>query len=908
MVSKPSDECLSGIIMKKYFLISFLILAFVQVSFADKFAFIPIVFNLRGIELRNDTIFTYGSQGSMLFSPDNGVTWSQIKVFENGVIRKLFFEQNRLIAFNDSGKVSLSTNKGKSWELTADWKDSIIAVIKYPEGYLLRTQSRLFTISEDFKFKNDFPLVSETLGSYYIHEYNYSLTCFKGKLIAESGSGKYYLLDYKLRLIDTVSLMKLGLCTSCISNYQILSDTTYCYCKVDSIIFRTKDFKVFEKYYKCSKNWYFQYQLINNNLYVMDYTPFPVSYLPYKCSLYRVIDKDTSEIIANLENNDITGNIYLKNFAIKGNKLITVGWKKTIAFANFGDTVLNLVSDFTGGSRFYPPDRMGESSFLFYCGYNQGFLSYPMFKTENSTLTFRATVDPLKNPTFEKYQFLFKFYDSTTKTLYLGGNIPNSSEGVFISKDFGKNFESRLIPGFQFYSNWGAPYKPYLSRFPNIYKNNNYIVTANWFKNYNIQRTYSYIYTFNEKFEVISKYMDSNMVVDFINSKDTNTFLVHCLNLNDTTTEFKYTENKGLKWDIIKKYSIKDSNLHYKEFVYQNKPMLALFYFRNADSICSVDVLDIEAKMVSKIYEYKINKIYYESKNHFAICNDDSLVYLAIEDTLFYINDLYNPSQWKYYRFPNNGRIFLNFQKYGDKFFARYADDQRENNIYWFTIENTIEPKPKILASDWDFGKIDIKSGGNKTHSIKIENFSKDANLIITGYSQLKDSSFTTNLPKIDSLNTLTIKPGEFYECDATFKPKAKKVYIDSIVYRSNAPDSDNISYLSGEGIDTTTSVIEVQPEFRNYLYSLPPYPIPASHYVRTLIYWDTSLDIDSDDIGVFDIYGTKVSGKEKIIIDKQANFKGLLSWDCTGITPGVYFIRIIHGTASRNVKVLVDR
>ncbi|MEI6091777.1 MAG: T9SS type A sorting domain-containing protein [bacterium] len=92
-----------------------------------------------------------------------------------------------------------------------------------------------------------------------------------------------------------------------------------------------------------------------------------------------------------------------------------------------------------------------------------------------------------------------------------------------------------------------------------------------------------------------------------------------------------------------------------------------------------------------------------------------------------------------------------------------------------------------------------------------------------------------------------------------------------------------------------------------NYLYSYPPFPNPATKEVRSLVYWDTSSDIEQDEIGVYNIYGAKVSDRSKITFDKLNLYSGYLVWNCAGIETGVYMIVIKHGTATRTIKVVVN-
>jgi photosystem II stability/assembly factor-like uncharacterized protein len=125
----------------------------------------------------------------------------------------------------------------------------------------------------------------------------------------------------------------------------------------------------------------------------------------------------------------------------------------------------------------------------------------------------------------------------------------------------------------------------------------------------------------------------------------------------------------------------------------------------------------------------------------------------------------------------------------------------------------------------------------------------------------------------------------------------------------------DNIFACSPEGLFKAkisdfgiTEVEKPKIENINYLYCYPPYPVPATNFVRSLIYWDTSLDIENDDIAVYDIFGNKVAGKEKITIDKQNAYSGILSWNCTNVPDGIYLIRLIHGTETRTMKVIVSK
>jgi hypothetical protein len=121
-----------------------------------------------------------------------------------------------------------------------------------------------------------------------------------------------------------------------------------------------------------------------------------------------------------------------------------------------------------------------------------------------------------------------------------------------------------------------------------------------------------------------------------------------------------------------------------------------------------------------------------------------------------------------------------------------------EGNFFDFIPDSL---KPIITAEDKDFGEKDIELQDSTFLTFKIYNNNNGNELKIFGYSALTNSAFSTNLPVIDSLNPLTIEPQGFFEYEVYFKPKLVKKYNDSIIFYSNAKKTDNIAYLSGEGI-----------------------------------------------------------------------------------------------------------
>ncbi len=93
--------------------------------------------------------------------------------------------------------------------------------------------------------------------------------------------------------------------------------------------------------------------------------------------------------------------------------------------------------------------------------------------------------------------------------------------------------------------------------------------------------------------------------------------------------------------------------------------------------------------------------------------------------------------------------------------------------------------------------------------------------------------------------------------------------------------------------------------EKRNYLYSMAPYPIPATNKVQAEIYWDKALDINQADIKIYNIYGEEIDSKDKIEVIPESDWYGKLIWNCEGNEPGVYIITINYGTEKKAIKVI---
>jgi hypothetical protein len=796
-----------------------IIFLFILIEFANtnQFEISPINFDIVGIETNKDTIINYGEFGSILVSYDNSSTWNQFNVFENGTIIKVFFEKGNILAFNDSGEIATSSNGGKQWEQQNSLHDTILAILKHNDGYFLRTYSKLISINNDFHLVSEFYLPSIPIPANIKSPYLYrnSMTCFQDYLLVEMDSLKLIRFTKNLIPVDTNEIFKSEIDPNFIWDFQIFANEEFIFMKTDDGIYRSSDLinydRIYERSDKFYKYKYYFFKLINDKIFILD---FSLTNGNPNSGIWKFIitqiSRDKSEIVYPESIYNSMMILAPRDFTEVNNKIMISGNRKFLASYDLNNNFFEVLSDFSGHTGYLEPDIINDSTFLTYRAGLQNRLSNTIYKTNNKGLTFKQIVDTAINSEYlkDKYGF-FKYFDQKDKNIYIIGceTIDGDDDiSVHFSQDTGKSFQTKILPNFKIFRKNDEYWSNKLPYYPNIFFDRDTFLLVN---NYLSQsHNYSQIYLYSKQFNLINVYNETNSVIDYIiESKNQNNFLVHCRNTTDKTTEIRFTKDFGDTWKIIKKYPYNELPLYYRELEINNKKYFAMVHFRIADSVCSINLLDIENLTVANIYEYRAKNIGNISYNwpeneqmntqhiiNNALTSDDGILYLAIDDTLFYTKEINNKESWKYYLFPNNGKVVMTFRKIGNYFYAYYSDGKHPMNLYWLNI---VEPSSVI-----------------------------EINRAING----------------------------------------------------------------------------------NSFFAYPPFPLPAKDYIKSLIYWDTSIDINDDEINVYDIYGNKVSGRENIIIDKQTKYSGILKWDCSGVADGIYLIHIKHGTKSWTLKVLVNK
>lgn len=100
---------------------------------------------------------------------------------------------------------------------------------------------------------------------------------------------------------------------------------------------------------------------------------------------------------------------------------------------------------------------------------------------------------------------------------------------------------------------------------------------------------------------------------------------------------------------------------------------------------------------------------------------------------------------------------------------------------------------------------------------------------------------------------------------------------------------------------------VELIEKGKTLLFSYKPYPIPASSIVKSHIYWNQEFNIENADFRIYNLFGFELNN-QNVSIKKIEGFSGILSWDCSGVQAGIYFLRISLAGETYMIPISVNR
>ncbi len=860
----------------------------------------PSKIDLYGIQCAGDTLYTYGDFGSLMISPGDGETWRQVKAFESGEIIGFFINSDSLTAFNDRGQAAVSDDGGYSWRQSALLPDSIFCVISRPGGWFVRTREYIASVNEKFELVNKFEIDSPRLDIPNYFQYKYSMIYFKDRLIITTDSTEVMQFDGDLNLLNTFSFFKQGLCSSHFSWHHIATNKETFYITAGKKIFKTNKFPEFSLLTEKGE-YYWRIKINGKNLIKIE------AWFNFGIRMISFDPSGKQDTIREINYSNRQPPRYVYDCLLRNNENIIIGEEKFIFKSQANEDI--FISEFCDVMQWSVPDMTGKNEFLMIPGMDFQIYSPYIYKSTNNGITWRTTVDTSYSDLFKKYKtFSFKYYDTSDKKLFIGTGIYDNPTGdVLISDENARFFEFKPLQyftlGYGFIDDiFKVGYVP-----DPVPTTTGYAALCHtYYKNI----YYPNVFTYDKDFNLESRFIDTGYVSSYIHLKDTNNFLLHCVNMSEYTHEIKYTTDRGKNWTMLKKYRRYDSLQYWKNFNFKGEKITAFFHFCYDDSIATLEFLypeDFSEIHIDKIYSYKINSWGYQPKACSAIEMAGDTMLLAINDTLFRFTDPYDRESWEYMLLPDNGKILRTLKKFDDRFYIHYMDDNHPDAAYWMTLDFEADLKEaEIQAGDTDFETFDISDAEYPTAKISIENLSPDSNLEIYGIDQAKESIFSLQNIAPDSLNPFVIEPLEHRDINIAVSPDSAGIYRDSIYFESNAPDGKAWSILRTDITDTIDTGIDFDIEVIDYLAVSKPYPSPATNNITFMTYWDLNSDIEKDQLVISDILGNQIGGWADVTLNKTAPYKGYINWHCSNVPSGIYIIRIQRKSVVKSVKVVV--
>jgi hypothetical protein len=675
--------------MKTTTIYLFALIIYATHCFAGGVKVTPIVINLKGAVAQENNIVAFADYGSALISNDNAEIWQQKRIFKGGTIVNLFIHDDEFTAFNDRGEISVSNNAGQDWSLVDNLGDSVLCAIEYPAGYLVRMRHKLATLTDDYQISNEFNIDSppiKKMSLYFNPDYFHSLSYKDDKFVAEFDSSVFIGLDTELNPTDTLNL--LDHVDSARSEYKgayrIINDSNYFYLSykyatksLKQMIYRTKDLSSVEIYIDSISVTNINY--IDNNKYY---------------SMYR---GDNNYIIRDTTVMSSRGiDHYINDFIVSRSRQIIVGDRKILKIMDLKDSRVNVVSDYSIYSTRYSPDQVDDSTYFLYS------FGSAVYMTSDNFTTIRPTIK--KNS--QKYIKLFdramiknRYYDTEENELYLFGESYFGSRGyIWKSQNLAKSFDS-VLSGFHYRGNVPTLRNTYAKT--NIQKRGDEFICTDGFSYIaQMDTVYSSIETFNKNGGSIKFLSLRNAAVTNVYSKDTNTYLVHCCDMLDSTSMIMFTSDGGIKWDTVHKYPINETINDVYEIEVKGREYFALYHSDYAkypeNNGNFLDVVDKETNQFSRIAQWSPNPDIEDDGSYgVAVTSSEGVAYISHNDSLFVTDDLFNKKNWNYYILPGNGRVVRPLKKIGNTFICNYNDKVKP----YGPTQNKIELHDSLIIS-----------------------------------------------------------------------------------------------------------------------------------------------------------------------------------------------------------------
>lgn len=931
--SKKSEiQCLiinkrRDFLMQKYLILLLFVIIELQTSKAEIISYMPERIDYNQVIVRGDSIIAYGNEGVVFLTHNNGKKWQKVRVFDIGVIPKIFDEGDKLVAFRDNGEISLSKDYGLSWKSISRLKDSVHTIIKYPEGYLVRSINRIFTINSNFQETNSYNYKSEkyllknsnySRGGYLYLRIGrtYSMAYYKDKFVILGDSSRLFIIDKNFKQSSEFDINKLNISRKIDTTCHLFADDEYLYFGVVPInedikysIYKTNNFETASKFIDINE-FYSEFRIIGKTKYLIESDGNQGHKVYEVKSDGSLIEKfnytDNSFSYKPEDNERDSYRQYPNDYYIDETRFIKVGAKCHLGINYKNSNKLNFLSDMSRRVGRSSTERINDSTYLFFGGFTDGMIYSDIYISRDSGVTIAPLFNKSEDPIFQSYISYFynnAFYHKKKKLLYMFGG------------DKKYNYPE-YVPCFEINPETSEIKKKDIDiKGNNLFNIGMYGVPITETKEKGVEK---YLFTMNcssfdsPAFELYI--LDNDLKVT--KRMDVKGKLVkHAIMLNDSTYYVLYwteTKRSGLAFtkdycktwqDVVRFDSLPNGKIEYvKDVRINGKDYIYFTYRYDATKKVQLYCLEIETG--------KINSKLLESFSIIGADYDENTIYLTINDQVYLVKDPMNEETMEFINIDKGATIeFL--QKFGNEFYGILTNPRfkhypltlygiRAYYAYYYWIKLSADrPEPIAYANSLDFGKRSIKHQEAVRGKITVKNASNTEILKIYGYSTASD--FKINLPADLWKTGLTIGAGESYEFEVEFFPKEERVYTDTIQLFGNVYEGSLKFSLNGEGVNIGSTN---EPD---YIYVDKPYPIPAKNIVNIPVYWDVNKEYDASLVSVYDVSGREIDIRDRLGFERLSQYHGLIKWNCEGSDKGLYLIKIRHGSETRISKVIIS-
>jgi len=335
-----------------------------------------------------------------------------------------------------------------------------------------------------------------------------------------------------------------------------------------------------------------------------------------------------------------------------------------------------------------------------------------------------------------------------------------------------------------------------------------------------------------------------------------------------------YSLDKGKSWNKKEIDNI-ENNLSIKDLFLLNNDTLLITNFNNGVYL-SYNFNNVAVPLVTEFPDinsklYKVNNIFRQNNNIFYVGEGTILE-----------SDIYLKN-WKSYTTNINSNVIVNdFSKDKEGLFAvleqRITGNPSKTDLFYSNNEGDswVTLKEKFN----DYGSIRFKNVLNINKYVLI---STDRGIYFS-----KDNGKTFNDLNVGINKESMLYGGDFYLED------------EKIIFCS----AGGIYYVTLEDLDMNLKVENT--EKRNYLYTFPPFPQPTRGEIKIKTFWDSGVSFTQDDVNLYDINGSLIDIIDFKIVNDTYN-TGHIIFDTSNLYPGVYYVKINHGTEMKVCKILVD-